>query len=79
MKYQLPITKKFSFSFSLSFFLLTFASAGGIAQLARALAWHARGHGFKPHYLHKKVLVRHSEGVGTEASSFAFIPYSHHP
>ena len=25
---------------------------GGIAQLARALAWHARGHGFESHYLH---------------------------
>ena len=28
---------------------------GGIAQLARALAWHARGHGFESHYLHKKI------------------------
>ena len=27
---------------------------GGIAQLARALAWHARGHGFESHYLHDK-------------------------
>ncbi len=25
---------------------------GGIAQLARALAWHARGHRFESDYLH---------------------------
>jgi hypothetical protein len=28
-------------------------SFGGIAQLARALAWHARGHRFDSDYLHK--------------------------
>ena len=28
------------------------SSQGDIAQLARALAWHARGHGFDSHYLH---------------------------
>ena len=27
---------------------------GGIAQLARALAWHARGHRFESDYLHLK-------------------------
>ena len=27
---------------------------GGLAQLARALAWHARGHRFEPDILHKK-------------------------
>jgi hypothetical protein len=27
---------------------------GGIAQLARALAWHARGHRFESDYLHFK-------------------------
>ena len=26
---------------------------GGLAQLARALAWHARGHRFEPDILHK--------------------------
>ncbi len=32
---------------------------GGVAQLARALAWHARGHGFKSRHLQKyhKVLL----------------------
>ena len=29
-------------------------SRGGIAQLARALAWHARGPGFESPYLHNK-------------------------
>ena len=27
---------------------------GGLAQLARALAWHARGHRFEPDILHKE-------------------------
>ena len=27
--------------------------AGDVAQLARALAWHARGQGFESPYLHK--------------------------
>jgi hypothetical protein len=27
---------------------------GGLAQLARALAWHARGHRFDPDILHEK-------------------------
>ena len=30
----------------------TFAAFGGLAQLARALAWHARGHQFDPGILH---------------------------
>ena len=30
-----------------------FLGNGGIAQLARALAWHARGRGFESHYLHQ--------------------------
>ena len=30
------------------------AAIGGIAQLARALAWHARGHRFESDYLHFK-------------------------
>ena len=29
-------------------------SGGGIAQLARALAWHARGPGFESPYLHQQ-------------------------
>ena len=28
---------------------------GGLAQLARALAWHARGHRFDSGILHKKI------------------------
>jgi hypothetical protein len=31
---------------------------GGIAQLARALAWHARGHRFESDYLHRKIPQR---------------------
>ena len=34
---------------------------GGIAQLARALAWHARGRGFDSHYLHQ-VIVPYIKG-----------------
>ena len=33
-------------------------SGGGIAQLARALAWHARGPGFESPYLHNYRTVR---------------------
>ena len=31
------------------------APKGGIAQLARALAWHARGREFESHYLHTEI------------------------
>ena len=31
------------------------AESGGLAQLARALAWHARGHRFDPDILHTEV------------------------
>ena len=40
------------------FFVITFSCTllqsvlGGLAQLARALAWHARGHRFDPDILH---------------------------
>ena len=30
---------------------------GGLAQLARALAWHARGHQFDPDILHTAALT----------------------
>ena len=30
---------------------------GGIAQLARVLAWHARSRGFESHYLHQKNII----------------------
>ena len=30
-------------------------NSGGLAQLARALAWHARGHEFDSRILHKKI------------------------
>ena len=39
---------------------------GGLAQLARALAWHARGHRFEPDILHKK----NASGFTPEASFF---------
>ena len=37
---------------------------GGLAQLARALAWHARGHRFEPDILHhtKEREVCHKKG-----------------
>ena len=31
-------------------------SHGGLAQLARALAWHARGHRFDPDILHNPLI-----------------------
>ncbi len=31
---------------------------GGVAQLARALAWHARGQGFNSPYLHESLSNR---------------------
>ena len=33
-----------------------FLKHGGLAQLARALAWHARGHRFDPDILHVSVV-----------------------
>ena len=35
----------------------TFILLGGLAQLARALAWHARGHRFDPDILHFAVCL----------------------
>ena len=37
---------------SFSIFLYLCTAIGGLAQLARALAWHARGHRFEPDILH---------------------------
>ena len=37
--------------------------AGGLAQLARALAWHARGHRFDSDILHKKMGSLHTEAA----------------
>src|SRR5690606_12492007 len=34
--------------------MISISKKGGIAQLARALAWHARGQGFESPYLHNK-------------------------
>ncbi len=39
---------------------------GGLAQLARALAWHARGHRFEPDILHTKK-------ANSEGFAFLFI------
>ena len=36
---------------------IIFVAYGGLAQLARALAWHARGHQFDPGILHKEGCV----------------------
>ena len=37
---------------------VTICSRGVLAQLARALQWHWRGHEFESHILHQKVLTR---------------------
>ncbi len=34
-----------------------FAAFGGLAQLARAFAWHAKGHRFDPGNLHHQKVV----------------------
>ena len=34
--------------------------SGGLAQLARALAWHARGHRFEPDILHPAEILPRS-------------------
>ena len=45
-------------------------SYGGLAQLARALAWHARGHRFDPDILHSAL-------QGTyKVRGYAYINYS---
>ena len=38
--------------------VLTVSVYGGLAQLARALAWHARGHRFDPDILHFEASLR---------------------
>ena len=44
---------------SVAFLLLYCLSVfGGLAQLARALAWHARGHRFDPDILHSEASPR---------------------
>ena len=42
---------------------------GGLAQLARALAWHARGHRFEPDILHE---TRAEGGVSAGIPPFSF-------
>ena len=44
---EVPITK-----FHHPPYICPLLKKGGIAQLARALAWHARGHRFESDYLH---------------------------
>ena len=47
---------------------------GGLAQLARALAWHARGHRFDPDILH---LVREKGRMKSEESNtFTFLLFN---
>ncbi len=36
-------------------------SYGDVAQLARALAWHARGRGFESHLLHKVLILSYKK------------------
>ena len=43
---------------------------GGLAQLARALAWHARGHRFESDILHERVMQKHR-------SFFVFSAFHH--
>ena len=47
--------KQFSIFYFHFFIIITYLciAIGGLAQLARALAWHARGHRFEPDILHK--------------------------
>ena len=45
--------------------------SGGLAQLARALAWHARGHRFDPDILHNK--SKESEYKAKESVLFTFL------
>ena len=52
---KIHIAKHFSIPcFHFSIIIMYLCSAiGGLAQLARALAWHARGHRFDSDILHK--------------------------
>ena len=52
---QMNETHRQESTWPLIFFLQTdrFLGNGGVAHLARALAWHARGNGFKSRHLHK--------------------------
>ncbi len=44
---------------------------GDVAQLARALAWHARGRGFESHLLHKTPLIAELVGFLISATTIA--------
>ena len=46
--------------------VLTVSVYGGLAQLARALAWHARGHRFDPDILHYEAPLRLSGEQGPQ-------------
>ena len=41
-----------------SIILYRVSQKGGLAQLARALAWHARGHRFEPDILHLIIYIK---------------------
>ena len=49
-----------------SYLCIAIQPNGGLAQLARALAWHARGHRFEPDILHTKK-------ANSEGFAFLFI------
>ncbi len=46
---------------------------GDVAQLARALAWHARGRGFESHLLHKTRLDASLSGFFDFATTVAIL------
>ena len=52
---------------------------GGLAQLARALAWHARGHRFESDILHERVMQKHRSFFVFTGSphNFIYIIYIH--
>jgi hypothetical protein len=57
-----PMIHHFDFHQRLPLLTSIFAPFGDIAQLARALAWHARGQGFDSPYLHDRSETFTSKG-----------------
>ena len=47
--------EKIVFGYSTKINIFAALQNGGLAQLARALAWHARGHRFDPDILHLSI------------------------
>ena len=53
------------------------APKGGIAQLARALAWHARGREFESHYLHTEIQGNADDADCADLRGFFFDPLNY--